>query len=112
MIGKIVKNIIKNPSQIVTITNAWITAANPTLEQKELAERRYEICLGCEHFREKRKMTGEPYCAECGCPMKKKIFTNVFNECPIGKWKEVDSDSKYDKFFKRDIPIKNTKTLF
>ncbi len=112
MVGKIVKKILKNPKHIATIAKAWITAANPTTEQKELAERRYSICLGCEHFREKRPITGEPYCAECGCPMKKKIFTNVFNECPVGKWGEVDSDTKYDIFFKRNIPVKNSKTLF
>lgn len=112
MVGKIVKNILKNPKHLLTIANAWITAANPTPEQKELAERRYEICVGCEHFREKRQITGEPYCAECGCPMKKKIFTDVFNECPLGKWRDVDSDTKYDYFFKRNIPLKNTKTLF
>lgn len=87
---KIISSLVKDPSKIVTITDAWITAANPTTEQKTLAEARWNVCIQCTEFREKREITGDPYCNNCGCPLKKKIFTKEFNECPLKKWKEVD----------------------
>ena len=31
-------------------------------------------------------------CKECGCPIKKKVFSDDFNDCPLGKWEEVDSE--------------------
>lgn len=90
-IKKILKDIVSNPSKIVDITDAWITASNPTLEQKNLAEARWNICIQCAEFREKRDITGEPYCFDCKCPLQKKIFTRTYNECPQKKWEEVDS---------------------
>jgi hypothetical protein len=89
-IKKIISGLIKNPSKILIIADAWITANNPTEEQKILAESRYSICLDCEYFREKRPITGEPYCEECGCPLNKKVFSKKYNECPFLKWKNVD----------------------
>jgi hypothetical protein len=89
-IKKILSGLVKNPSKILVIADAWITAKKPTEEQKVLAESRYSICLDCEHFREKRPITGEPYCEECGCPLNKKVFSKKYNECPLKKWKDVD----------------------
>jgi len=89
-IKKIISTLVKDPSKIITIVDAWITARNPTPAQKELAEARWNVCLQCEEFREHRDVTGEPYCFNCGCPLQKKVFTNVFNECPLKKWKDVD----------------------
>ena len=89
-IKKIISGLVKDPTKIVTIADAWITAANPTKEQKELAEARWNICFQCDEFRAKRELTGEPYCNNCGCPLKKKIFSRIHNECPLQKWKEVD----------------------
>lgn len=89
-IKKIISGLVKDPSKIVTIADAWITAANPTKEQKELAEARWNICIQCTEFRSEREITGDPYCNDCGCPLKKKIFTKQHNECPLKKWKEVD----------------------
>jgi hypothetical protein len=89
-IKKIISGLVKDPSKIVTIADAWITASNPTEEQKKLAEARWNICIQCSEFRAEREITGEPYCHDCGCPLKKKIFTREFNECPQKKWKKVD----------------------
>jgi hypothetical protein len=91
-IKKILGSLLKDPSKIVTIIDAWIIAANPNPEQKELAEARWNICVQCDEFREKRDITGEPFCNNCGCPLKKKIFTKEYNECPLGKWKQIDEE--------------------
>jgi hypothetical protein len=63
---------------------------NPTESQKTLAQGRWNICIQCNEFREKRPITGEPFCNDCGCPLNKKIFSKTYNECPLGKWKEID----------------------
>lgn len=89
-IKKIISGLVKDPSKIITIADAWLTAANPTDSQKNLAEARWNICLQCPEFREKRDITGEPYCNDCGCPLNKKIFSKKYNECPQKKWKNVD----------------------
>jgi hypothetical protein len=87
---KIISGLVKDPSKIVTIADAWITAAKPTESQKKLAEARWNVCTQCPEFRAKRAITGEPYCNDCGCPLNKKIFSKVYSECPLGKWKDVD----------------------
>jgi uncharacterized paraquat-inducible protein A len=87
---KIISGLLKDPNKIVTIADAWVIAKNPTTEQKTLAEARWNVCFQCTEFREKRPITGEPYCFDCKCPLQKKIFKNKFNECPQKKWKEVD----------------------
>jgi uncharacterized paraquat-inducible protein A len=88
---QIISGLVKNPSKIVDIAEAWIIAKNPSIEQKNLAEARWNICIQCDEFRKERPVTGEPYCNDCGCPLNKKIFTNKFNECPLEKWKDVDN---------------------
>jgi len=103
-IKKIITGLVKDPSKIITIADAWITAKNPTPEQKDLAEARWNICIQCSEFREERDVTGDPYCNDCGCPLKKKIFTKQFNECPLGKWKEVD-DLLWEKTQKKKKTI-------
>lgn len=46
----------------------------------EIQERRYSICMSCEHFRRTTKQ-----CKKCGCFMT--IKTSLANaECPAGKW--------------------------
>jgi hypothetical protein len=37
-------------NKIREIIGSWVISFNPSPEQKELAEKRYEICLGCEHY--------------------------------------------------------------
>jgi hypothetical protein len=75
------------------IIKAWIVAANPSQSQKELGEKRMEICNGCEHKRTISKKIGiGVICNECGCPLSKKIFTMKNNACPLNKWAEVEKD--------------------
>lgn len=87
---KIISGLVKDPSKVVDIAKAWIVARNPTIEQKNLAEARWNICIQCDEFRKEREVTGEPYCNDCGCPLHKKIFSQRYNECPLKKWKDVD----------------------
>jgi hypothetical protein len=36
---------------------------------------------------------GIEHCKECGCPIKKKIFTQKPNDtCPLGKWRPVEEE--------------------
>ena len=87
---KIISSLVKDPTKIVGILDAWVTARNPSTEQKALSEARWNVCLQCDEFREKRPVTGEPYCNDCGCPLDKKIFSKTYNDCPLKKWKHVD----------------------
>jgi hypothetical protein len=87
---KIISGLVKDPSKIIDIADAWIVAKNPNESQKSLAEGRWNVCVQCSEFREKRPVTGEPFCNDCGCPLNKKIFSKTYNECPLKKWKDVD----------------------
>jgi hypothetical protein len=75
------------------IAKAWFTAANPTPKQRELAEKRLDICNSCD---KKKSVASVVVCGECGCPISKKIFTMEDDSCPLNKWKEVEAD-----YFKR-----------
>jgi hypothetical protein len=79
-------------NKISEIANAWIIAANPTVEQKELAEKRYQICLKCDWYRETRPVTNDEHCGECKCPISKKIFSPKIGSCRIGNWNIVDNE--------------------
>jgi hypothetical protein len=72
------------------IAKAWFTAANPTTEQKELAERRMDICNSCDKKKALANMV--IVCSDCGCPLSKKIFTMENDSCPLHKWREVESE--------------------
>lgn len=72
---------------IKEIIEAWMIAHNPTDKQKELAEKRGEICATCPSKQTKLKVT---ICKECGCPIGKKVFTNSYNPCPLEKWGDID----------------------
>lgn len=70
------------------IATAWATSFNPTVQQKLLAEERYNICRKCPSLGKKLKIE---YCKECGCPIQKKIFTQRLNDtCPLNKWRSVE----------------------
>ena len=73
--------------KLVEIAKAWIAAANPTEEQKEIAEKRIAICNDCE-FSRYNKALDFHYCGGCGCPLSKKIFTQqpLDEACPKQKW--------------------------
>lgn len=79
-------------SKISEITKSWLIAANPTIDQKELAEKRYQICLKCEWYRETRLITNDEHCGECLCPFSKKIFSPKIGGCDLGNWDVVDKE--------------------
>jgi len=76
-------------NKFTEIVTAWAVSMNPTGEQLELANKRYEICKECPSL---RKKMGIEYCGECGCPIQKKIFTQRPNDtCPLNKWRGVEN---------------------
>jgi len=74
--------------KIVEIAKAWIAAANPTPEQKAIAEYRISVCNNCPN-REYHKHLDMHICGLCGCPLSKKIFSPVDgpDACPDTRWK-------------------------
>jgi len=70
---------------LVDIAKAWITAANPTDEEREKANLRLEACNNCELLAYNERLKFH-YCSECGCPTKGKIFDQNINACPLKKW--------------------------
>ena len=87
------------------ITKAWFDSYFGSDKQKELAIKRALICEICPSRNVKVKgIDLLTVCGECGCPIKKKIFSSDFNDCPLKKWEEVDS-----QYFP---PKKTIKTLF
>ena len=75
--------------KIVEIAKAWIAAADPTPEQKEIAEYRIKVCEGCE-YRGYEKLANSHYCKDCGCPLSRKIFSPLPGEeaCPRSYWQK------------------------
>jgi hypothetical protein len=75
------------------IFTAWVTSLKPTDKQKELAEKRLEICNSCPSKIETFKDHEWSFrCGECGCPINRKIFTMENDACPLNKWLEVEKD--------------------
>jgi len=92
-------------NKIREIIGAWIISFNPSKERKELAEKRYEICLGCEYYGESRPITKDEHCKKCGCPIQKKVFTEkIQDSCPLNKWSNVD-DIYIDKINQKSKSI-------
>lgn len=90
-------------NKIKEIITAWAVSFNPTPEQKLLAEKRYEICLGCEFYGKSRPITGDEYCKKCLCPIQKKVYTQRKGEtCPLNKWDTVEKSI-------RELKMKNNK---
>jgi hypothetical protein len=75
------------------IFDAWKLSFNPSEIQEELAQKRLNVCMGCDFRKEVLKgIKWSAYCNDCGCPLNKKVFSKYFNPCTQKKWKEVDSD--------------------
>lgn len=74
-------------NKLLEIASSWISAANPTPEEKERAEKRVSTCNGCEENK-LSEVLDYHYCGKCGCPLKKKIFSPLpgSEACPLGKW--------------------------
>lgn len=75
------------------IVEAWSISLNPSEKQIELANKRWNICETCPNKVETFKDKEWSYiCGACGCPLKKKIFTNEDDGCPKGFWVDVEKD--------------------
>jgi hypothetical protein len=75
------------------IFKAWKASINPTPKQEEHAQKRLDICLGCDFRKEVLKgVKWSAYCGDCGCPINKKIFSSIFSACTQNKWRDVDSE--------------------
>jgi len=93
------------------IVGAWYNTIKHTPEQKELADKRFEICLQCPS--KKEVLEGKEWsliCGECGCPLKAKVYTKKMymiedGSCPLSKWKEIEMEylKKYRKIDKTFI---------
>ena len=70
-------------NKITEIVGAWASSFNPTTYERARAEMRYEICSECDS---NKKILGIETCIECGCPIKKKVFSKKENPCDLNKW--------------------------
>jgi ribosomal protein L37E len=75
--------------KLVEIAKAWIAAANPSPEQKQIADHRISVCGECPH-KSYQKHLNIFTCGLCGCPLEKKIFSPLPGEkaCPDKRWKK------------------------
>ncbi len=88
------------------IFDAWLSASRQTELTKSLANSRYDVCIKCEHRRPLIKNNKwSEICNKCGCPLNKKIFSKIYNSCPLKKWEDVDV--KYIK----NLEDKSNKTI-
>lgn len=75
-----------NIPKLVEIARSWKIATNPTPEQQAVAEERLSVCDQCPS-KEFKALIMTYTCAECGCPLSKKIYTPVGpSGCPLNKW--------------------------
>jgi hypothetical protein len=71
-------------NKVKEILLSYMTAMNPTEEQKEVAEKRLEICATCEFW---VQTSIRNYCSKCGCTTSAKVFSPVGSSaCPEKKW--------------------------
>lgn len=85
-----------NVKEVIT---SWFNSFTGTKEQRELALERLEKCNGCEHMT--TNAINLIICGKCGCPISKKIFSPMYNSCPLKKWE--DSDKNYKDILKDKI---------
>jgi hypothetical protein len=73
--------------KLIEIAKSWIAAAEPTPEQKHVAEQRIITCNACP-YKQYQKHFGMYTCGLCGCPLDKKIFSPLPGEkaCPDKRW--------------------------
>ena len=71
-------------NKVKEILLSYIAKANPTEEQKIIAEQRLGICAVCEHW---VQGAVRDYCGKCGCTTSAKVFSPVgADACPEKKW--------------------------
>jgi len=72
----------KKVNKVTEIFNAWKVSFNPTDEQEEIAQERMKTCQSCEFKREVPAL----HCGACGCPLQKKVYSQIPRSCPKDKW--------------------------
>lgn len=72
-------------NKFLEIAKSWITAANPSEEQQQIADQRIAVCNDC-NSKKYNDIADFYYCGECGCPLQKKIYSPVGKSCPLNKW--------------------------
>lgn len=71
-------------NKVQEIIASYLTKYTATEEQKEVAEKRLEICSACEFW---AQSSIRDYCNRCGCTTSAKVFSPVgANACPMQKW--------------------------
>ena len=71
-------------NKIKEIILSYATKLNPTEEQKEIAGKRLEICMGCEFW---VHSPIRDYCSVCGCNTSGKVFSpKGSSACPKNLW--------------------------
>jgi hypothetical protein len=71
-------------NQIKEILLSYMTSFNPTQEQKEVAEKRLEVCASCDFWVQSPL---RDYCSKCGCNTSAKVFSpKGADACPEKKW--------------------------
>lgn len=96
------------------IIGSWYNKIKHTPEQKELADKRFEVCSTCPHKQEIIEgLEWTLKCGKCGCPLAGKVYTKKTHlmkggSCPLDKWKEVETEYLI-KIGKANH--KNTKTI-
>jgi len=80
---------------LLDVLKSWVTSVNPNEIEKKLAEERIEICAKCEFRKEVfHNKKWSALCGRCGCPINKKIFTDQYGTCPLGKWNFIEDKYK------------------
>ncbi len=78
---------------VLDILKSWITSVNPTETQSELAKKRLDVCAICDFKREViHNKEWSWLCGRCGCPIRKKIYTDQYGSCPLKKWNFIEDD--------------------
>ena len=71
-------------NKVKEILLSYIAKSNPTEEQKEIAEKRLEICASCEFW---VQGAVRDYCSVCGCTTSAKVFSpKGSSACPKNMW--------------------------
>lgn len=73
-------------NKIQEILTSYMTKYSATEEQKELAAKRLEVCVGCEFW---RQSAIRDFCSKCGCTTSAKVFSPKGPDaCPEKRWIE------------------------
>ena len=72
-------------NKVKEIILSYAAKINPTDEQKALAEKRLEVCVGCDQWVQSQI---RDYCDICKCTTSAKVFSPVRAACPLSKWQE------------------------